>query len=313
MKDLPLNALRALAATRARGGVRAAARELGVAHSSVSRHLAELEAWMGMELTTRAGGRRGLVFTRRGEALATAALDGLQAIEHAVSALREARSEHSVHLGTVPSFAARWLLPRLPAFETSHPHIELSVVVEKRLDHPERAGLDLAVRMGQGPWAGARGEPLLDDLLYPVMSPSFWERHGRPSTPGDLVGLRLLHDRDPEASWEAWREIHGPRALDVARGPRFTSTDLVLRAAVQGQGVALARHQLAHEDLAAGLLRRPLGAASVRLEDAYWIVLPASSFPSAATATVVAWLKREAARLRETPDAEGLERSGRSG
>jgi LysR family glycine cleavage system transcriptional activator len=296
MKELPLNSLRALAAVWEHAGVRTAARALGVAHSSISRHLAQLESWVGLALTRPSAGRRGLTFTRHGEELARATVGGLREIERAVATLREARSEQTVHLGTVASFAARWLLPRLPAFETSQPHVELSVLVEKRLDHLERAGLDLAIRMGRGPFTGGRGEPLLDDLLYPVMSPDFWERHGRPTGPEQLVGLRLLHDRDPDASWESWRAAHGPPSLEVSKGPRFTSTDLVLRAAVQGQGVALGRHQLARDDLEAGLLLRPFGAASVRLDDAYWLVLPSSLLPSAATATVVAWLRREAAR-----------------
>src|SRR5258708_37326435 len=83
-------------------------------------------------------------------------------------------------------------------------------------------------------------------------------------------GLRLLHDRDPHASWEAWRRAYGPPALDVRRGPRFTSSDLVLRAAAQGQGVALARHRLAQDDLATGALLRPVAGRSVDLGPAYW-------------------------------------------
>jgi LysR family glycine cleavage system transcriptional activator len=149
--------------------------------------------------------------------------------------------------------------------------------------------------MGEGPWPRARCEPLAGDALYPVMSPAYWRRAGRPATPAALAGLRLLHDRDPQAGWEVWRRAFGPEELDVARGPRFTSTDLVLRAAAQGQGMALARHRLAADDVAAGLLLRPLGELAVRLERSYWIVLPRQAFPRPATETVIAWLKREAA------------------
>jgi LysR family glycine cleavage system transcriptional activator len=295
MKDLPLNALRALAAVHAHGGVRGAARTLGVAHSALSRHLAELERWLGVPLRAAPDGRRRLTLTAEGERLARAVAAGLAEIDSAVAALREPRSAHAVVVGTVPSFAARWLLPRLPALESSHPHVEVSVVVEKRLDELEAAGIDVAIRMGEGPWPRARCEPLAGDALYPVMSPAYWRRAGRPETPAALAGLRLLHDRDPQAGWEVWRRAFGPEELDVARGPRFTSTDLVLRAAAQGQGVALARHRLAADDLAAGLLLRPLGELAVRLERSYWIVLPRHAFPRPATETVIAWLKREAA------------------
>ncbi len=296
MRDLPLNALRAFAAVYSRGGVRAAARELRIAHSSVSRHLRELESWLGVTLTHPAGGRRGVAFTPQGEALGSATVGALREIGHAVAALREARSASSVSILAPASFAVRWLMPRLPAFETSHPGLEVSVIVDRGIDRLEDGAADLAIGMGPGPFRGVRSEPLAGDALYPVMSQAFWEKAGRPSRPAQLAGLRLLHDRDPQASWEAWREVHGPRAMDLQRGPRFTSTDLVLRAAAQGQGVALARHRLAVQDLETGLLCRPLGELAVELELSYWILLPRHLSPRSATRTVIGWLRREAAR-----------------
>lgn len=246
-------------------------------------------------MRVRAGGRRRLTLTPQGERLARAVAGGLGEIASAVAELREHRSPHAVAVGTVPSFAARWLLPRLPGLESAHPRIELSVVVEKRLDELEAAGVDLAIRMGEGPWPRARCAPLAGDLLYPVASPEYWRRAGRPTATVDLAGLRLLHDRDPQAGWEVWRRAFGPAELDVGPGPRLTSTDLVLRAAAQGQGVALARHRLAADDVAAGLLVRPFGELAVPLERSYWIVLPRGAQPRAATETVIAWLRREVA------------------
>jgi LysR family glycine cleavage system transcriptional activator len=295
MKDLPLNALRAFAAIHARGGVRAAARELGIAHSSVSRHLAELEGWLGVRLVEEGRGRGGAAFTRQGEALGAAAAAGLRDIQRAVDAVREMKSSRSVTISTTVSLAARWLLPRLPRFEAAHGSIEVSVVVEQKLDDLDAAGIDLALRMGRGPWPGVRAEVLMDDALYPVMSAAHHATAGRPRRPEQLVGLRLLHDRDPAASWDAWRRAHGPRSLDVRRGPRFASSDLVLRAAALGQGVALARDRLARDDLAAGALVRPIPDLDVKLPGAYWIVLPDRD-PTGATAAVLAWLRREGRR-----------------
>jgi LysR family glycine cleavage system transcriptional activator len=150
--------------------------------------------------------------------------------------------------------------------------------------------------MGLGSWSDARCEPLMDDALYPVMSPAFWKDSGRPGKPADLAGLRLLHDRDPQASWEAWRRAHGPESLDIRSGPRLASSDLVLRAAAQGQGVALARHRLAIDDVASGALLRPIGGLSVQLGPAYWIALPKHHRVRASTSAVVAWLKKQAER-----------------
>jgi LysR family glycine cleavage system transcriptional activator len=295
MKDLPLNALRAFAAIHASGGVRAAARELGIAHSSVSRHLSELEAWLGVSLVRKGGGRGGARFSSQGEALGRAVVASLSDIARAVEAVRETRSASSVTISTTPSFAARWLLPRMPALERAHRALEVSVLVEQKLDDLDGTGIDLAIRMGRGRWPGVRARPLMDDALYPVMSPAYHAAAGRPRRPADVARLRLLHDRDPQASWDAWRAAHGPPSLDVRRGPRFSSSDLVLRAAVLGQGVALARDRLARDDLASGALLRPLADLDVKLGVAYWAVLPDRE-PTRAAAEVLAWLEREAAR-----------------
>jgi LysR family transcriptional regulator, glycine cleavage system transcriptional activator len=293
---LPLNSLRVFATVYAEGGIRRAARKLGIAHSSVSRHLTELDAWLGVTLINDYGGRRGISFTPPGEALGRAMLASLREIERAVASLRESKSARSVTISAAPSFAARWLLPRLPRLEQSNPHLEVSVVVDQRIEDLEAGRIDLAVRMGRGPWPDVRCEALMDDMLYPVMSPALFEASGRPSQPADLLGMRLLHDRDPHASWQAWKQAHGPDLLDVLAGPRFTSSDLVLRAAMQGQGVALARHRLAFDEVASGALVRPIKGVGVALGPAYWIVLPQHGRVRAGTLAVIDWFKRQAQR-----------------
>lgn len=135
----------------------------------------------------------------------------------------------------------------------------------------------------------------MDDRVYPVMSPAAWTASGRPGRPEALSRLRLLHDRDPQASWALWKREYGPPSLDVRKGPRFASSDLVLRAAAQGQGVALARHRLAGEDVDAGLLVRPMRERCVAVGTAYWIVTPDGA-PSrrGAVDVFIDWLKSEA-------------------
>jgi len=295
MRDLPLIALRAFAAVYAHRGIRAAARELGVAHSSVSRHLVELSRWLGAPLVQETAGRRALSFTSQGEALGKATLAGLGEIARALEGVREARSSRGVVLATTHSFAARWLVPRLPMLEQAHPGIEISVVSDQRMSDLEGSGIDLAIRMGRGPWANEHCEPLMDDRLYPVMSPGFWKDAGKPASPEDLVGLRLLHDRDPQASWKAWRDSWGPDHLDVRRGPRLASSDLVLQGAIQGQGVALARHRLASHDVDSGTLVRPIGALAVEVGTSYWIVVSRPLRIRGPIARVVSWLREAAA------------------
>ncbi|WP_266168483.1 LysR substrate-binding domain-containing protein [Dyella subtropica] len=294
MNTLPLNALRAFALTVHHGGVRAAARELEVSHSAISRHLAELERWLGIPVTERGEGQRDLAVTAQGAKLAAATLEALRAIDHAADAVREQRSPYAVTISTTPSFAARWLLPRLPALERAYPRFEVSLVIDQRLDDPRAMPCDFAIRTGAGPWAGVVAQPLMRDALYPVMSPSFWEASGKPKHPDQLRRLRLLHDRDASASWQLWRQTHGPADLDVRSGPRFASTDLILRAAAQGMGVALARDRLVQDDLASGALIQPFGDLSVELDTAYWLVTPEHVAVRESAKTVMRWLRREA-------------------
>jgi len=277
------------------GGIRPAARALQVSHSSVSRHVRELEAWIGITLVQTGNGSRPLVFTVQGEALGRAGLASLRELDSAVTGLRERRRGNAVTVSTTSSFATRWLLPRLAEFEQAHPWVELSVMVDQKLNDPSAQGIDIALRMGQGPWPPLACEALMDDALYPVMSPAFWEKVGRPGSPDDLAGLRLLHDRDPQASWEQWHKAFPVKGLDMRAGPRFASSDLVLKAAAQGLGVALARHRLVTDDIAAQTLIRPCSDLHVPVPGAYWIVMSEGSAPGVAVTAVVEWLKGQAA------------------
>lgn len=292
INDLPLSALRAFALAVEHGGVRAAARELGIAHSSISRHIAELEKRLGVRLVEPASGRAALNVTPQGRALARATLDGLAGIASVVDAIGEDRDGGGVTLSTTPSFGARWLLPRLTALQAGG--VEVSVLLSQSLDDLVAAGVDIAIRMGRGPWPGLDCAPLMDDTLFPVMSPDYYERRGRPRTPRDLKRLALLHDRDPQAAWSAWTAVHGPAGLDTRSGARFASSDLVLQAAAQGLGVALARGRLAADDLAAGRLVRPFGERVVLVAKAYWLVLPRRLQQRRAVLDVVGRLKAAA-------------------
>lgn len=298
MRELPLTWLRALAAVHDAGGVRPAARRLGVAHSAVSRQLRELEAWLGPPLVERGDGPGRVRLTAEGEALGRAALRALGDLEAAVEAAREARRAGAVVLATTPSFAARWLLPRLGAFEAAHPRVQLSIVVDRARKAPPAAGADLAVVMSPRPPEEGRAEPLMDDALHPVMSPALWRGAEAPEGADGLAALldlRLLHDRDPSAAWTVWRDARGPRALETRRGPRLTSADLVLRAAERGLGVALARERLAADALAAGALVAPWRNLAVPLPRTHWLVLSDEAPPRAAVRAVADWLRAEAA------------------
>lgn len=304
MYDIPVNAIRAFAAVYETGGVRPAARQLQVAHSSVSRYLNELEKWLGVSLFERTQGSRVLTFTPQGEALGRAGLDNLKMLALAVKAVRETPRRNAVVVATTPSVAALWLLPRLPAFQQAYPWIELSVVVEQKLVDPTQQAADVAIRMGNGPWPRLKCERLMNDELYPVLSPALWEKSGKPTDPNRLRELPLIHDRDPNAPWSLWLAEHCTVDVDTSSGPRYSSSDLVLRAAAQGLGVSLARGRLVANEVASGALIKPFGERHVVLQDAYWIVQSPSAPVRAAVPPVIAWLKSQAqSKLLELPTA----------
>lgn len=304
MYDIPVNAIRAFAAVYETGGVRPAARQLQVAHSSVSRHLNELEKWLGVSLFERSEGSRALNLSPQGEALGRAGLENLKMLALAVKSVRETPRRNAVVVATTPSVAALWLLPRLPAFQKAYPWIELSVIAEQKLVDPTQQAADIAIRIGNGPWPRLKCEELMNDELYPVLSPSLWEKAGKPTDPNGLRELPLVHDRDPNAPWSLWLAEHCSVEIDTSSGPRYSSSDLVLRAAAQGLGVSLARGRLAANEVASGALVKPFGERHVVLPNAYWIVRSPSAPDRAAVPPVIAWLKSQAqSKLLELPTA----------
>lgn len=303
MRDIPMNALRALAAVYLQGGIRPAGRMLGIAHSSIARHVSELEARVGAAILEKDGRRRSVVFTALGERLGREASEAMTKLDVAWLAARERRPPNAVVLSATPSFAALWLLPRLPALAEAHPRIEVSVLAEQRVREPEDEGSDLSIRMGS-PRAEVSADPLMDDALTPVLAPRLLARTraARGGQAGlDLVlkDLPLLHDRDPNAGWDRWQSAFGPKGLDLSRGPRFASSDLLLRAALQGQGVALARLRLAQDSLRSGALVR-LSEKNLVLQDAYQLIGRTDRLAGPAVRAVREWLLREAGRETET-------------
>ncbi|MEM8596653.1 MAG: LysR substrate-binding domain-containing protein [Pseudomonadota bacterium] len=273
-----MNALRAFVSIYLTGGIRPAGRALGVSHSAVARQLQQLEALLGAPLVERGKAERAISFTPLGDRLGREGAKAFGQLEQSWSAARERRPAQAVTISAAPSFAALWLLPRLPLLAEAHPRIELSVLAEQRIRDPAEEGSDLTIRMGR-PRAGERALPFMDDALVPVANPGLLARAraARGGPTGDtrtetlLRDLPLLHDRDPNAGWALWIDHFGPRDIDQAAGPRFSSSDLVLRASKQGQGVALARLRLAADDIATGALER-LTTAALPLPRAYWVI-----------------------------------------
>lgn len=292
MRLLPLADLAVFDAIVRHGGVRAAARHLGIAHSAVSRRLTALESIIGEPLLQRSsGGSPVFQLTPRGVALSAATRDAFEQLQDALAREPTQKTHESVTVSTTSAFASRWLLPRLPDFQSSHKRIQVSVTVSRSLVQPDRDGVDVALRMGRGPWPGVKALPWMDDALVPLASPQLLGDARRSLPLKSLLDMRLLQDQDPAASWMRWADEVGPAKLAQQRGITFDSSELLIQAAREGLGVALVPQRLAPHELERGELVAPFGPYRILLPQAYWIVLPRMGKERPAVQRFVQWLK----------------------
>lgn len=250
--ELPsLNALRAFEAASRHHNFRLAAEELGVTQGAIAQHVRGLEEQLGLKLFSRMA--RGLALTSNGAMYATSLR---QAFELMAQATQQLRPEPlGLSLSVTPSFAAKWLVLRLPRFTSRYPEIELRILATERLAHFQTDAIDLAVRFGKPPFGpGLNEELLMADVLIPVASPALLQRLGRlePHNPS-LSEYVLLHDAHNR--WPRYLEhCEIPAAEHPPKGLRFNQTSLVIDAALAGQGVALVHEAFVQSECAAGRL-----------------------------------------------------------
>jgi len=251
----PLNGLRAFEAAARHGSFSRAAGELNVTQAAVSHQIKGLEERLGLPLFRRLN--RALLLTEAGQRLFPAAREAFDRIAAATAELQALDQSGALTVTALPSFAAKWLVPRLDHFHGRHPEIELRLMATERLVDFAREDVDVGIRFGSGAWPGVHAVYVADDSVTPVCAPALASRL---ATPADLAGMTLLHeDMRPfhVPDWPAWLAAAGVGGIGGRRGPMFSHSHILLQAAMDGQGVALAQLVLAADDLAAGRLVAP--------------------------------------------------------
>ncbi|WP_417068735.1 transcriptional regulator GcvA [Niveibacterium terrae] len=285
----PLAALRAFEVAARLGSMSAAAEELSVTHGAVSQQVRALEDWLGQPLFERRGRR--LILSASGEQLAEVAHESLRHIGEAVAVLRRRKNPRRLTVTTFPSFAARWLSPRIGRFLEHEPDIELNIVsTESQLDLI-RDGIDVAIRFGPGGYPEACCEYLMDDALLVVCSPDY--RGGAlPRTPADLKDAELLHGTGED--WPIWFKAAGQDRPEPRGGISYNDSSLALQAAIDGGGVLLTRLRLAQDALRA---HRLIQLFDVRcpVPWRYWLLTPPGQSASPLIARFREWLLSEVA------------------
>ena len=295
----PLNALKAFEASARHLSFTKAAAELNVTPAAVGHQVKALEALLQVRLFRRL--TRALRLTDAGQAALPAISEAFDLLARGVEELRADRDSGVLTVSVGPSFGALWLVPRLERFRARHPEIEIRLDgTERRVDVP-RGEADVALRYGPGGYKGVRVDRLFGPLNTPVCSPAL--RDGQPPLrrPEDLRHHNLLHIewKEAEPSWRLWLLAAGLDDIDPSRGPQFTEEAMAVRAALDGQGVALVSDILVADELAAGRLVRPFDPSLSRpLTFSYYLLSPEDGDERPKIAAFRDWLLEEARASR---------------
>ena len=275
-----------------------AAQELALTQGAVSRQIGALEAFVGVALFQRT--RHGVALTARGAEYAVQVASRLQGLEQDTLDVMAGQGGGGVQLAAVPTFATRWLIPRLPALSALHP--ELTVHIETRTrpflfaDTTFDAALYAGTAEQVANWAGTRALRLLTEDMVPVYSPALAKALAlrQPLTPQAIAALPLLQQSTRPTAWRQWFEAAGVAAPMALSGPRYELFSMTAAAAAQGLGLALVPSLLVEAELARGEL--VLACDQVLPGDrAYYLVQPERVEERPALGWFKAWL-REAVR-----------------
>ncbi|NHH83274.1 LysR family transcriptional regulator [Burkholderia gladioli] len=261
--NLPLNALRAFESSSRHLSFTRAAQELNVTQAAVSQQVRALEERLGVSLFKRLP--RGLAVTDEGLALRPVLSDAFDRIESVLRQFEGGHFHEVLTVGAVGTFAVGWLMPRLRSFHALHPFVELRLMTNNNLVDLAAEGLDCAIRFGDGNWPGTRAQKLFDASLSLLCAPDIAQRL---RVPADLVGETLLRSYRAD-DWMNWFAKAGLAPMP-ARGAVFDSSRLMVEAATQGAGVALAPASMFARDLATGRLVRPF---DIEVQaGSYWLI-----------------------------------------
>ena len=289
----PLNALRAFEAAARHLSFTKAAGELGITPSAISHQIGGLEAHLGVRLFRRSS--RALMLTDEGQGYLPVLRDAFDAIHAATARLAARHAAGPLTVSLLSSFAVRWLIPRLPRFQARHPEIEVRLSTTARVVDFRREDVDCAIRHGRGEWPGLAADLLVSEDLFPVCSPKLLEGRHPLKEPRDLAHHTRFQIEMRRDDWRIWLNAVGITDIDAERGPLFETSDLALRAAAEGLGVAIGSSSLVEDDLRNGRLVAPF---DVRLpsNSGYYFVVPDDRRDQLKIAVFRAWLLEEAKR-----------------
>lgn len=294
LRKLPnLGSLKAFEAAARLESFSRAAEELFVTHSAISHQIRSLEADLGMALFKRDGRRISL--TERGRRYAEQIRSSLFDIASATESIRSCDRERRLVISLLPSFAARWLTPRIGRFIELYPELDIELQSTNTITDFNRDDVDVVLRFGDGNYSGVFVEPLLDEVFFPACAPTF--NGGKlPETPADLAGVTLLrHDYEMWSSWFLAADLEG--WVEPRRGVLYQDASQLIQASMDGQGVGLVRRSLAMQEVINGRLVRLFEIDAVS-PWTYWFICPQPLLETFRVRVLREWLHEEARQFR---------------
>lgn len=293
---LPLNALRAFDAAARHMSFKLAADDLSVTPAAISQQIRSLEDFLGVDLFRRTN--RSLVLTEAAQLSLLPLKEGFERLEEAVDIIAGSKSSTVLKVSVSPSFASKWLVPRLASYYEHRPDAIVKISATMQVTDFKAEDTDVAIRYGRGNYDGLESEELLRETLFPVCAPGLFD--GEAATPCAVLKHTLIHDdssiEDESApNWTMWLKAAGVTAPDGMPAIHFNSNALAIEAAVAGRGVALARSAIAEEDIKAGRLIKPFGEA-VPVNFAHHIVYPKDKIKNERVQDFIEWLREETSK-----------------
>ncbi|EQB19761.1 LysR substrate-binding domain-containing protein [Novosphingobium lindaniclasticum] len=285
----PMSMLHGFEAAARLGSFSRAAEAIGLTQGAVSRHVANLETWLGTPLFDRNGRR--VTLNAAGSRFLDEIAPALAAIRRATGRLIDPEPEHVIELAVLPGFGMRWLAPRLPGLSRRHPDLVANLSARTDIFDFAAEPFHAAIHVGAPDWPGADHDLLFHEHVVPVVSPAFRERHGI-AEPRDLLGAPLLVQSARRDAWTRWFALFGWDAPDPVTLPSLGHFLMLAQSVKAGGGAALIPSFLVQPELDAGDLVVPFDAP-LSEDRSYWLAYPRSVREPAALSRFRAWLAEE--------------------
>ena len=273
----PLNSIRAFEATARHLSFSRAADELNVTPGAVSQQVKVLEDYLNLKLFKRKN--RLILLTDEAQMCLPLLSDGLDKLAQGIDTIREQSDDKPLTITVSPTFASRWLMPRLTSFHKHFPEIDVRIDASNMLVDLVNDDIDVGIRFGDGDYPGLEAEYLFSQSVIPVCHPDLIQGENKLQTPNDLKNHTLLHSHDDfffsdntHIDWEMWLATVGAEGVDPGHGLHFSQHNLLIEAAMRGQGVALVGSVTVSNDLASGELVKPFEDSDIPLSPSYYLV-----------------------------------------